>query len=282
MPRCFPARRRIGLKRRRQLSVMLLAVLPVIAATSPPPDSVFDTGLGAAQVASDSELADMRGKFISAENVRFFGITLHTLWQSDDGVVTAASLGFSIWLGENGASGPQVDVQWQREGDPDMDVAGFAPGADGAYVVAPTTGAFQSNVIAGSDNQTANRMSVAVVPATSVATGSSGGTFTGTATGTALDGDTITFIAEDGQFGLAMVDAQGLPIRLILSEGQAYDGHSAHLMLDSLTPGSILLADRAYDADKLRAAIAGKGAFANIPPMPQRVRRSAFSPFLYR
>ena len=80
----------------------------------------------------------------------------------------------------------------------------------------------------------------------------------------------------------AMVDAQGLPIRLILSEGQAYDGHSAHLMLDSLTPGSILLADRAYDADKLRAAIAGKGAFANIPPMPQRVRRSAFSPFLYR
>jgi transposase len=80
----------------------------------------------------------------------------------------------------------------------------------------------------------------------------------------------------------AMVDAQGLPISLVLSEGQAYDGHSAHLMLDSLTPGSILLADRAYDADKLRAAIADKGAFANIPPMPQRVRRSAFSPFLYR
>ncbi len=77
----------------------------------------------------------------------------------------------------------------------------------------------------------------------------------------------------------AMVDAHGLPINLVLSEGQAYDGHRAHLMLDSLTPGSILLADRAYDADKLRAA---KGAFANIPPMPQRVRRPAFSPFLYR
>ena len=80
----------------------------------------------------------------------------------------------------------------------------------------------------------------------------------------------------------AMVDADGLPINLCLSEGQAYDGHSAHLMLDSLAPGSILLADRAYDADKLRAAIAGKGAFANIPPMPQRTRRAAFSPFLYR
>jgi transposase len=80
----------------------------------------------------------------------------------------------------------------------------------------------------------------------------------------------------------AVVDANGLPINLCLSEGQAYDGHSAHLMLNSLEPGSILLADRAYDADKLRAAVASKGAFANIPPMPQRTNRSAFSSFLYR
>ncbi len=73
-----------------------------------------------------------------------------------------------------------------------------------------------------------------------------------------------------------------MPISLVLSEGQAWDGHSAQRMLGSLTPGSIFLADRAYDADKLRQAIASKGAFANIPPMPQRTRRSAFSPFLYR
>ncbi len=80
----------------------------------------------------------------------------------------------------------------------------------------------------------------------------------------------------------AVVDANGLPIGLALSEGQAYDGHSAQELLDSLAPGSILLADRAYDADKLRAAVASKGAFANIPPMPQRTQRPAFSPFLYR
>jgi transposase len=80
----------------------------------------------------------------------------------------------------------------------------------------------------------------------------------------------------------AMVDANGLPISLVLSEGQAYDGHSARAMLDSLAPGTILLADRAYDADKLRAAVTSRGAFANIPPMPQRTRRPAFSAFLYR
>ena len=48
----------------------------------------------------------------------------------------------------------------------------------------------------------------------------------------------------------AMVDANGLPVTLRLGAGQAYDGHSAFDRLDSLKPGSILLADRAYDADK--------------------------------
>lgn len=57
-----------------------------------------------------------------------------------------------------------------------------------------------------------------------------------------------------------MVDANGLPVTLRLSAGQAYDGHSAFEMLDSLSPDNILLADRAYDADNLRAAIAAKGA----------------------
>ncbi len=80
----------------------------------------------------------------------------------------------------------------------------------------------------------------------------------------------------------AMVDANGLPINLQLSEGQAYDGHSAFEMLDTLKAGDILLADRAYDADALRQEIAAKGAFANIPPMPQRKTKPVFDKFLYR
>ena len=80
----------------------------------------------------------------------------------------------------------------------------------------------------------------------------------------------------------AMVDANGMPVTLRLSAGQAYDGHSAFEILDSLRPENILLADRAYDADNLRDAITAKGAFANIPPMPHRRRKPAFSPFLYK
>jgi len=80
----------------------------------------------------------------------------------------------------------------------------------------------------------------------------------------------------------ALVDALGLPILLKLSEGQAHDGRSAADMLDGLGKGCILLGDRAYDSDAMRAALAARGAWACVKPMPGRVRIPAFSPFLYR
>ena len=80
----------------------------------------------------------------------------------------------------------------------------------------------------------------------------------------------------------ALVDAEGLPIALKLSEGQAHDGRSAREMLDKLGEGQILLADRAYDADELRISLKQRGAWANIKPMPNRKNIPAFSPWLYR
>ena len=80
----------------------------------------------------------------------------------------------------------------------------------------------------------------------------------------------------------ALVDANGLPLGLKLSAGQAHDGRSAADMLDRLGPGQILLADRAYDSDALRKTLADRGAFANVKPMPRRINIPAFSSFLYR
>lgn len=80
----------------------------------------------------------------------------------------------------------------------------------------------------------------------------------------------------------ALVDANGLPVLLKLTEGQAHDGRSAADMLEGIGPGEVLLADRAYDSDALRQTLAMRGAFANIKPMPRRVNIPAFSPFLYR
>jgi transposase len=68
----------------------------------------------------------------------------------------------------------------------------------------------------------------------------------------------------------ALVDADGLPIALKLTEGQAHDGRAAWDMLGSLAAGNILLAERAYDSDALRQTLAERGAWANVKPMPNR------------
>lgn len=80
----------------------------------------------------------------------------------------------------------------------------------------------------------------------------------------------------------ALVDANGLPILLKITPGQANDGRSAADMLDSLRAGDVLLADRAYDSDVLRVAMEDRGVNANIRPLPNRVRHPAFSATLYK
>ena len=80
----------------------------------------------------------------------------------------------------------------------------------------------------------------------------------------------------------AVVDANGNPVAIKLTAGQAHDGRSAEGLLNTIDEGQILLADRGYNSDALRAAVANRGAWANIKPMPNRVNVPAFSPWLYR
>ena len=80
----------------------------------------------------------------------------------------------------------------------------------------------------------------------------------------------------------ALVDAGGLPILLKITEGQAHDGRSADDMLDSIGAGHVLLADRAYDSDRLRADLAARGAIANVRAMPHRKTKPPFRKDLYR
>ena len=53
-------------------------------------------------------------------------------------------------------------------------------------------------------------------------------------------------------------------------------------MLAGVGQGQILLADRGYDSDALRARLASQGAWGNIEPMPNRVNVRSFSAYLYR
>ena len=79
-----------------------------------------------------------------------------------------------------------------------------------------------------------------------------------------------------------VVDAQGLPIRLGLTAGQTHDGQIADTLLDHLGPRTIVLADKAYDADRICELIQDQGATPNIPPRSNRKWKPCFSKRLYR
>jgi transposase len=80
----------------------------------------------------------------------------------------------------------------------------------------------------------------------------------------------------------AVVDTNGLPVQLALTAGEAYDNRLAGKLLSRLKSGTMLLADRGYDADRIRALAADRGFWANIPPKCNRNDPICFSPYLYR
>jgi len=67
-----------------------------------------------------------------------------------------------------------------------------------------------------------------------------------------------------------------------LTAGQAHDGQIADTLLDHLGPRTIVLADKAYDADRIRELIQDQGATPNIPPKSNRRWKPCFSKRLYR
>ncbi len=80
----------------------------------------------------------------------------------------------------------------------------------------------------------------------------------------------------------ALVDAEGRPIRMALTPGQAHDGTTAEELLANLTPGATLLADKAYDSNAIRQQVQEQDVWANIPPKSNRKGSFVFSAFVYR
>jgi transposase len=80
----------------------------------------------------------------------------------------------------------------------------------------------------------------------------------------------------------AVVDTNRLPVRLGLTTGEAHDNRLCPVLLAGLRPQTMVLADRGYDADWIRAFVNQQGAWANIPPKMNRKDPICFSPHLYR
>ena len=78
-----------------------------------------------------------------------------------------------------------------------------------------------------------------------------------------------------------MVDTNVRPVRLALTTGEAHDNRLAGKLLSRLKSGTMLLADRGYDADWIRPLATERGVWANIPPRSNRTEPICFSPHLY-
>jgi transposase len=80
----------------------------------------------------------------------------------------------------------------------------------------------------------------------------------------------------------ARVDRQGRPLQLLITPGQAHDLTGAEPLLATLTGRTVVITDKAYDADRLRFHIKARGAIANIPNMIRRKKRFRWTKALYR
>ena len=72
-----------------------------------------------------------------------------------------------------------------------------------------------------------------------------------------------------------LVDGNGLPIRILLSPGQASDKAAVPELIAGVAPGRDLIADRGYDARAIIDKVEAIGGRAHIPTCrDRRVQRS--------
>jgi hypothetical protein len=197
---------------------LLIASCGALAFAVPAAAAMPSSGIEqAGHKVDDRALADMRGKFIAPGNISYFGIQMQSSWQRPDGVTTAATLLLNVDFakaGTNGTPNVQLMVGWDRDGDSQMDVAGFGPAAAGSFVTVPIAagglgtvqGAVQSQQIAGSDNRVANSMTIAIGPASAFPAPNTAG-LTEVTTGQAhqfANGDSLQLVVDKSQVGIVM------------------------------------------------------------------------------
>lgn len=78
-----------------------------------------------------------------------------------------------------------------------------------------------------------------------------------------------------------VVDALGLPLIFEITEGQRHDIQPAKGLL-SKAASRCLLADKAYDSDDLRGALAAQGCSPVIPSKASRAQRIPYDKELYK
>ena len=77
-------------------------------------------------------------------------------------------------------------------------------------------------------------------------------------------------------------DGDGKPLAMLLSEGQMSDHTGTKLLYPSLPPAGTLIADKGYDSEEFREALAARNIKACIPPKRNRKIQHAFDKQIYK
>jgi hypothetical protein len=189
--------------------------------------SLPDTGLGpTALLVPDVELAEMRGRLLESEAMKFFGIRLLSSWQGEGGLTMTAMIQLDV---DFTAAQPNISLKagfahdCNTCTDEAMEIPGgsitgsFDPGGLGSV-----SGAVQSTVISGDDNAVRNNMRVSIstadVPALS---NNNVADIHESRTETFSDGSAIEFQVGDNSVGLALQGpgTSGVASQAVNSEG---------------------------------------------------------------
>lgn len=217
-----PGRRAASCNRHRQraLAAVLAAAvsaLPLARAAMPPDTHVFDH----AAVVPDAELADMRGKFVAAGQVMYFGVEMVTQWLSASGQAITASGILQVSLAGDAPQirfTPHITVE-QRAATAGPAGGSFAA-AGGAGGLQDVQGVVQNIQVAGASNGITNTIGINVnaSPAAPEVQPAPGGSLT--ASTTTAGGSVATVgLGADGMKVAVMVPDQGRAVQQIHRTG---------------------------------------------------------------
>lgn len=207
-----------------------VSMSPVLAAF---PDMAVFHG---AEVVPDENLAEMRGRFVTAAGVQFFGLQLYSVWQTGDGQVMSSAVSLGVNFAGAGQSNASARAHFFRETPdtlPDPGELQILPEADQTQFSAPTTagaggletvsGVVQSVQLGGNSNDANNRIQIDVLPtgagvSSLVPNGPLGDPIeiSETYVATANDGIVQSVIVDDNGIGVAVnVPTQGTVLQRI-------------------------------------------------------------------
>ena len=78
------------------------------------------------------------------------------------------------------------------------------------------------------------------------------------------------------------MNQDGLPLRIVLSAGQASDKAAVEALIEGLPPAKALVADRGYDAQAIIDLVRDRGGCAHIPTQKDRKVQRSIDPTIYR